>query len=283
MRVVGVDCHELGEAFPVGIGVIELEVADDGRKAGGDEQILLLKAQDATVLACIVGIQDFRDCLGIGAELRGSGVIATVECIKVEVLLCGLGAPQAQTIHGLAIHADDGHVIGDGLYHLSALLAKPELSAFVFMANNLSAKTNDDGALVMSRFPRVALVEPVIGYLDLASALDFLTEESVAVAHAVAKAQDALGSHGVEKACGKAAQTAIAQARVSLFGQDIVELDAHAVQALGDNIADTIVEQVVVEQGTKQELQREIVDLLLVAFGVFRVGLRKLLVCLLGN
>ena len=44
VRVVGVDCHELGEAFPVGIGVIELEVADDGRKSGGNEQILLLKA-----------------------------------------------------------------------------------------------------------------------------------------------------------------------------------------------------------------------------------------------
>ena len=93
VRVVGVDCHELGEAFPVGIGVIELEVADDGRKAGGNEQILLFKAQDATVLARIVGIQNFRDRLGVGAELRGSGVIATVECVKIEVLLCGLGTP----------------------------------------------------------------------------------------------------------------------------------------------------------------------------------------------
>ena len=98
-------------------------------------------------------------------------------------------------------------------------------------------------------------------------------------------AVNGLGSSIVaaQTAGGKAAQTAIAQARVSLFGQDIVELDAHAVQALGDNIADTIVEQVVIEQGTKQELQREIVDLFLVASGVFRVGLRKLLVCLLGN
>ena len=93
MRVVGVDCHELGEALPIGIGVIELEVADDGRKSGGNEQILLLKAQDATMLACIVGIQDFRDCLGISAELRGSSVVATVECVKIEVLLRGLGAP----------------------------------------------------------------------------------------------------------------------------------------------------------------------------------------------
>ena len=94
----------------------------------------------------------------------------------------------------------------------------------------------------MSRFPRIALVEPVVGDLYLASAFDFLTEESIAVAHAVAKAQDAFGGHRVEEACGKAAQAAIAQAGVSLFGQDIVELDAHAVQALGDNIADTIVE-----------------------------------------
>ena len=151
------------------------------------------------------------------------------------------------------------------------------------MANNLSAKTNDNGALVMSRFPRVAFVEPVIGYLDLTSSLDFLAEESIAVTHAVAKAQDAFGGHRVEEAGGKTAQAAVAQAGVSLFGQDVVELDAHAAQALGDNIADTIVEQVIIEQGAKQELQREIVDLLLVALGVFGVGLRELLVCLLGD
>ena len=89
--------------------------------------------------------------------------------------------------------------------------------------------------------------------------------------------------HGVQEARGKAAQATIAKARVLLLGDNVVEVDAHGGKALLNLVADAKVQQVVVEQRTKQELEGEVVDLLLLALLVLRVGAGELLVGLLGD
>ena len=91
------------------------------------------------------------------------------------------------------------------------------------------------------------------------------------VAHAIAKAQDALGRHGIEEARSEAAEATIAETRVNLLGNEFIEVDAHVGETVLDQVADAIVEQVVIEQGAKQELEAEVVDLLLVALLVLGI------------
>ena len=262
VRVVRVDAHALAEVLPVGAEVL-LVAAQDGLQTGRDEEVLLLEAQDAAVLARVVGVQDHRDGLNVGAELARLGVVAGVEGVQVEVLGGGLGAPQAQLVHDLAAVADDGHVVGHGAHEVAALLGEPELLA-VLVAHDVPAKAHEHGGGVLAGLPGEAVREPVVGALDLAAALDVLVEEAVAVAHAVAVAGHAVVRHGREEARGEAAEAAIAQARVDLLAANGVEVGAHVVQGLGHEVAHAQVDEVVVQKGADEELEREVVDLLLV-------------------
>ncbi len=106
------------------------------------------------------------------------------------------------------------------------------------MAYHLAAKANEYGALGVAGLPGIALVEPVVGNLDLTAALDLLAKQAVVVTHTVTKSENPLGCHRVEEACGQASQTAVTQARIALFCQQVVELDAHRLQALFYHVMD---------------------------------------------
>ena len=221
VRVVGVDADVLAEVLPVG-AELALVGAQDRLQAGGDEEVLLLEAQHAAVLAGVVGVEDRGDGLDVGAELVGTGVIAGVEGVEVKVLGVGLGRPQAQLVHDLAAVTDDGHVIRHGADDLAALLGEPEL-AVLLVAHDLPAKADEHGAAVLAGLPGEAVGEPVVRALDLTAALDVLAEEAVAVAHAVAVAGNALVRHGVEEARGKTAEAAVAETRVDLLAAELLE------------------------------------------------------------
>ena len=77
--------------------------------------------------------------------------------------------------------------------------------------------------------------------------------------------------HGVEEARGQAAQATVAEAGVDLLAAEGVEVGAHLLDALRDEVADAEVDQIVVKQGTEEELEGEVVDLL----GSLGVGLRE--------
>ncbi len=201
--VVGVDGNVLGQLTQV-ITVLALERAQDGLESSGDEQVLLLEAQDAAVLAGVVGVEDRGDGLDVGAEAVGARVVAGVECVKVKVLVRGLGRPDAEVVDGLAAVTDDGHVVGHGADLLAALPAVPVVAVLLLMADDVTTKADRDGTLGLADLPGVGVLQPVVGLLDLAAVLDLLTEQAVAVAHAVAKALDALVGHGVKEAGGKA-------------------------------------------------------------------------------
>ena len=277
VRVVGMDAHVLAEVLPVG-AELALVGAQDGLQARGDEEVLLLEAQHAAVLAGVVGIEDRGDGLDVGAELVGARVVAGVEGVEVEVLGVGLGRPQAQLVHDLAAVADDGHVVRDGADDLAALLGEPEL-AVLLVADDLAAKAHEHGGAVLARLPGEAVGEPVVRTLDLAAALDVLAEEAIAIPHAVAVAGHALVRHGVEEARGQTTQTAVAEAGVDLLAAEALKARAHRLDAGGDHVADAKVDQVVVEQGAEKELEGEVIDLL----GALGVGLGEDRATLVGD
>ncbi len=262
VRVVGVDGHVVGEVLPVGAKVA-LVGAEDGLQASGDKQVLLLQAQNLAVLAGVVGIEDRRDGLDVGAELVRLGVVSGVERVEVEVLLVGLGAPEAQTVDLLGAIANDGHVVRDGAHLLAALLGEPVATSLVLVAHDLAAKLDNHRVGVAAGLPGEAVLKPVVGLLDLATTLDDLAEQAVVVAHAVAIASNALVSHRVEEARGETPKATVAQAGVCLLAADGLEGAAHVLHALGDKVVDAKVEKIVVKQRTKEELEGEVIDLLL--------------------
>jgi hypothetical protein len=75
------------------------------------------------------------------------------------------------------------------------------------------------------KLPGVAVPHPVVRLLDLAAILQDLTEHAVLVAQAVALHGELEGGAGVQKARGKAAETAVAQACIRFVGRQLLELD----------------------------------------------------------
>ena len=131
------------------------------------------------------------------------------------------------------------------------------------MAYHLTTKLNNHRGGVAARLPGEAVLQPVVGLLDLSATLDDLAEQAVVVAHAIAVARNALVRHGVKEAGGETAKAAVAQAGICLLAADALEGGAHVLYTLGNKVMDSKVEQVVIEQWPKEELEGEVVDLLL--------------------
>ena len=220
VRIVRVDADMLREVFP-GIGAeVALIGVKDRLQACRDEEVLLLEAQKTSMLARIVRVEDRGDGLDIGAELERLGIVAGIEGIEIEVRRMRLCAPDAELVHAGAAEADDRHIVRDGVYLLAAFPGEPVAASLALVAHDLAAEAHRDGALELADLPREAIAEPVVRLLDLASALDLLAEEAIAVAHAIAVAGDAESCHGVEEAGRKTAEAAVAEARVGFLGAE---------------------------------------------------------------
>ena len=279
--IVGVDGHKLRQQLPVR-AVLLLKGVEQAVDAGRYKQVLLLQAQQTAVLAGVVGVEDGADGLGLGALGVGQGVVATVEGLQIEVLLDRLGGPDAQLVDGLAGIAHDGDVVGDSQDVLRVHRAV-ERAAVLLKALNMATKLNGHGLVLTADLPGIAVGEPLVGGLDLATVDDLLLKQAVAVAHAVAVAGNALGCHGIQEACGQTAQATVAQRRIGLLVLDDGKVKTHVVECLGDHVAHAKVEQVVVEQAADQKLDREVVHALLALGGGARVALGGNGACLLGH
>ena len=132
------------------------------------------------------------------------------------------------------------------------------------MANDISAKTHYDAGVIFARLPWKAVCQPVIGTLNLAPALDFLTEEAITVTHAVAMSVDSQRCHGVHETRSKSSEATVAKPGVTLLGLHGIQGGAQPLAALLHDIAAAKVEQVVVKQRSKEKLDGEVVNLLLV-------------------
>ena len=271
VRVVGVDGHKLRQQLPV-LAVLLLKGVEQAVDAGRDKQVLLLQAQQTAVLAGVVGVKDGADGLGLGALSVGQGIVAAVEGLQIEVLLDRLGSPDAQLVDGLAGIAHDGDVVGNGQDVLRVHRAV-ERAAVLLKALNMATKLDGHGLVLTTDLPGIAVGEPLVGGLDLAAVDDLLLKQAVAVAHAVAVAGNALGCHGIQEACGQAAQATVAQSRIGLLVLDDGQIEAHVVERLGDHVAHAKVEQVVVEQAADQKLDREVVHALFALGGDAGVAL----------
>ena len=265
VRVVGVDGHKLRQQLPV-LAVLLLKGVEQAVDTGGDKQVLLLQAQQTAVLAGIVGVEDGADGLGLGTLCVGQSVVAAVKGLQIKVLLNGLGSPDTQLVDGLAGIAHDGDVVRDSQDVLRVYRAV-ERAAVLLKALNVATELDGHCLVLTTDLPGIAVGEPLVGCLHLAAVDDLLLKQAVAVAHTVAVAGNALGCHGIQEARGQTAQATVAQSRIGLLVLDDGQVEAHVVERLGDHVAHTKVEQVIVEQAADQKLDREVVHALLALGG----------------
>ncbi len=84
-------------------------------------------------------------------------------------------------------------------------------------AFDLAAKADLVGAFATLELPRVAVRQPVLRQLDLPAFRQFLAEQAVHVANAVAVGRDTDGRHGFHEAGGEATKATIAERRIAML------------------------------------------------------------------
>ncbi len=101
--------------------------------------------------------------------------------------------------------------------------------------------------------------------------MDFLVEDAELVADPVTDGRDLQGGQGIHVTGGQAAQTAVAEARLFLLFQQVVQ--AQFLQGVSHLAGDPKVDQAVAQMGPGQVLRREVAD----EFGVLlQVGLGRI-------
>ena len=115
------------------------------------------------------------------------------------------------------------------------------------------------------RTPRVAVLEPGLGQLDLPAVVDLLAEQPVAVADAVAVGRHADRRHALHEAGREPPEAAVAERRVGLELGDVVEVDVEQLQRRAHRLGQPEVRHRIAHQPADQELEAEVVDPLVAA------------------
>ncbi len=131
-----------------------------------------------------------------------------------------------------------------------------------------AAEADLEGAFAPLELPRVAVVEPGLGQLDLPAVGDLLAEHAVDVADAVAMGRHVDRRHAFHEAGGETAEAAIAKRGIRFERGDHVEVDAERGKRLAHVVQQAEIGEGIAHQAADQELQREIVD----ALGLLIVG-----------
>jgi len=271
VRVVQLDGDLFGEELPFAL-VELLETLDDVLQRCRAEEVLLLKAEFLTVHGGVVRVENLRNCFGEFHVLHGSDVVTVVEVAKTEVI-SGLGAPEAEVVHGIVLVTRNRRVVGEGHHVVLRFPTVAELAIFIHPADHVAIERNLDGVCRAGDFPRVRETQPVIRLFFLFAVHDFLAEHTVFVTDAHTRCREFERCHGIEEASSKAAETTVTETRVHFLFAEFFEGHADFVKSFGDSAFDIEVQHGVAECTANQKFERQVVDALDVFFvvGVLRL------------
>ena len=240
MRVIGVDGNVIGQKLPLS-AVLAAEYGKGGADAGRNKLKPLLETPQATVLAGVIGVQDGGYRFRIGSGGIGHSVLAAIERFEIEMLVDGLGAPNAKLVHSLSAKADNGDVIGNGQDVLCTLDGIEDAIA-LGMTDDMAAEADADRLIRAANLPRIAAGEPFIGDFDLTAVYNLLLEKTVTIAHTVTIAGDILMSHGIKEAGCKAAKTPVPKGSVGLHAAEVVQIATHLAKRFVNHVTNAKVD-----------------------------------------
>ena len=224
---------------------------------GGNKEVLLAQPQLLPLRMVVVGVQHLADSRQLGNLPLGSLVIAAVEGDHVE--LGGHGLEQPQGTDRLAVIAGNQHVAGHGRHGL-VIGMDNKGGSILPVLGNFSAETDLHrvGGLLLK--PHIAVVvNPVVGQLGLPAVLQLLAEDAVLVADRVAPRRILAGGQRVEEAGRKPAQPPVADARVRLKLEHILQLKAAFLHNLLHRVVHAEIVQVVAQRAANKELHADVV------------------------
>ena len=267
------DAHQLGDDHGR-VGVVDLDdvVAGEGANiaplahmlahdvlgGGGDEEILLLEAQELTLDVVVGGVEDLGDDLGHGALLHALDILALGEEVHVQ-RVGALGVPEAQGVDVLAAVAGDQHVAGQGDDGVVAGMLGAVVAVVVPVGRDLAAEADLHLVLVAGDEPGLRRGAPVVGDLYLLAVLEALLENAKLVADGIARGLQALGGHGVHITCGETAETAVAETGVRLFFKNVRGAAAHILQRADHRVGHAQVIGVLHEAAPHEKLHGHVV------------------------
>ena len=268
VRVVQLDedaLRQAGEGQAVGP-----EAAQDVLDRAGDEEVLLAQPQLLALQDVVVGVEHLRQVLRQHLPFDRLDVGAAVEVVEVERVR-GLRLPEAQRVDRLGAVAHHGHVVGHALHGMHGDPA-PVYSPVDRGHFDAALEADLTGVLGPGDLPDIALVEPVVGLLDLRAVQDALLEDAVVVAQPVADGRQVHRRQGVEKAGRQPSQAAVAEAGVGLVGAEALPVHVELGQRLAAVPLHLHVDDVAGQETAHQKLEGEIVDALDVVAVVALLG-----------
>ena len=257
MGVVQLDGDLVGQVLQGGVGgqVVLDDVADGGRR----QEVLLAQTEDLALNMVVVGVEHLGNQLSRGVLAHGGAVVAQREAGHVEI--GGLGLPQAELCHALAVIALDVH-IGGNSHDAVVVQVLDIVEAVVPVLPDLAVEPDLNRLIGVALEPDLAAGQPVVGPLLLPAVHDLLLKDAVLIQDGVAGAADAGGGHAVQVAGGQTAQTAVAQACVGLFLINALDVDVGSGQSSLGGLVQAQVEQAGLEAAAHQELHAEVIYLL---------------------
>jgi hypothetical protein len=236
VRVVQLDRRVIGQLLPGALALFE--GAEDVGDRARHEEVLLFEPQLLALLSCVVRVEHLGDILHFDLLFDRARVVALVEQIEIEVARRARG-PQPQCVHGVGVVTDDKRVVGHTHDALAVHPIEAHLAAVGAPHMHLAVELHALHVLMARQLPGIAVLQPSIPVLDLLTAVDVLLEDAVFVANAVADSRQVERRQRIHEAGRQATEAAIAEARVALTFQHLVELEAalssdplgHAVQA----------------------------------------------------
>ena len=181
---------------------LALEDAEHVLQGAGHEEDLLTQPQPLALLELVIGIEHLREGFRLHLVEHSPGVIAGIEGGEIK-FIGGLGGPEAQGVGGVNAVAQDRRVIGHA-HH------------------GLAANQHRIAPFRPDHFPGVALGQPGVGAFHLAFLGDLLAEDAEFVADAVADGRQLQAGEGFLEAGRQAPEATGAQARLWLFGNQVL-------------------------------------------------------------
>ncbi|SHW51777.1 Uncharacterised protein [Mycobacteroides abscessus subsp. abscessus] len=254
MSVVELQSELLGQLVDRALGHIFQDVQHPLQGAGYKE-VLLQQPQAFTGLGLVVGVEHLGDGFGRHLVLDGLVVVARVEGVQLEGLY-GPRAPQRQRVTSVHSVALDRGVVGDALEEALRNPASPEVPVLIEILLGVAAPPDNEIEVGFAYFPRVSVVEPVVGLLDLPSVADLLVEDPVLIADAVADRRAIQGGQRVQVARRQASEPTVAQPGFLLAGEHLIDVLTQRGQGVASLLFDLQVQQVVAQLRTHEELGR---------------------------
>ena len=112
----------------------------------------------------------------------------------------------------------------------------------------------------LREFPRVALQEPAVWFLDLPAVLERLAKDAELVANSVADGRHIERGEGIQEAGSQSAQAAVAQSRFDVQAEIVFQLQVEFGERFASCFGRAGVQQVLFQLLSRQVLGRQVID-----------------------